>query len=93
MRGFVASLSRKIADHALSKELSLEMRLLLQYSTHRVGKARELASKYLDRLISSFPSLMCDAPLVYSILDCLTLLRKACEGEFVDEVTKILQGF
>ena len=45
-----------------------------------------VASKYLDRLITSFPSLMCDPPLVFSILEVLTLLRRACEGELLDEV-------
>lgn len=29
---------------------------------------------------------MCDPSLVYSILEVLTLLRRSCEGEFVDEV-------
>ncbi len=29
---------------------------------------------------------MCDPPLVFSILEVLTLLRHSCEGEYVDEV-------
>ena len=29
---------------------------------------------------------MCDPPLVFSILEVLTLLRRSCEGEFLDEV-------
>jgi len=29
---------------------------------------------------------MCDPALVYAILECLTLLRRACENEFIDEV-------
>ena len=29
---------------------------------------------------------MCDPPLVFSILEVLTLLRRSCEGEFMDEV-------
>lgn len=32
---------------------------------------------------------MCDATLVYAILECLTLLRRACENEYVDEVCLI----
>jgi phosphatidylinositol 4-kinase len=28
---------------------------------------------------------MCDPPLVFAILEVLTLLRRACENEFVDE--------
>lgn len=29
---------------------------------------------------------MCDPPLVTAILEVLTLLQKACAGEFTDEV-------
>jgi phosphatidylinositol 4-kinase len=32
---------------------------------------------------------MCDPPLVFAILEALTMLRKACEGEFIDEVSSI----
>lgn len=45
-----------------------------------------MASKYLSRLITSFPSLMCDPSLVFAILEVLTLLRRSCENEFTDEV-------
>lgn len=93
MRGLVAGLSRKIVDHTLSAGLSAELRQLLVTSTHRIAKTRELAMKYLHRLISAFPSLMCDAPLVFAVLDVLTLLRKACEGEFTDEVCTFCASF
>lgn len=33
---------------------------------------------------------MCDPPLVFAILETLTILRRACEREFTDEVKKIL---
>lgn len=74
-------------DHSLSPGISTELRGILVASTHRVARTRDLAMKYLNRLINAFPSLMCDAPLVFAILDVLTLLRKACEGEFTDEVS------
>ncbi|KAG8958845.1 phosphatidylinositol-4- kinase, partial [Tulasnella sp. 425] len=85
IRSYVGVLSRKIVDHSLSKELSGELRQLLIASCHRVAKPRDIAAKYLNRLITSFPSLMCDESLVCAILEVLTLLRKACEGEFTDE--------
>jgi len=44
-------------------------------------------SQILFDLITSFPSLMRDPPLVFVILECLTLLCHACENE--DEVTEI----
>ena len=45
-----------------------------------------MAAKYLNRLITSFPSLTCDPPLVFAILETLTLLRRSRENEFLDEV-------
>ncbi|CAK5277296.1 unnamed protein product [Mycena citricolor] len=85
IRGSVSSLNELAAQQALPETLSAELRSLLVHSTHRVGKARDIASKYLNRLITSFPSLMCDPPLVFAILEVLTLLRRACENEYLDE--------
>lgn len=42
--------------------------------------------KYLQRLITAFPSLLCDPPFVIAILEVLTLMQRACEDEFTDEV-------
>lgn len=86
IRGCVAGLNTQASQQALPCTLSEELRALLISSTHRVAKVREMASKYLNRLITSFPSLMCDPPLVFTILEVLTLLRRACENEFMDEV-------
>ncbi|KAJ6618823.1 hypothetical protein B0H10DRAFT_2217316 [Mycena sp. CBHHK59/15] len=85
IRGCVISLNTQAAQQALPECLSTELRTLLICSTHRIAKAREIAAKYLNRLITSFPSLMCDPPLVFAILEVLTLLRRACENEFTDE--------
>lgn len=78
--------SKKIIEHSVPRQITSELRSLLVYSCHRINKAREVASRYLNRLITSFPSLMCGAPLVFAILEVLTILRRACEGEFTDEV-------
>ncbi|KAJ6591860.1 1,3-beta-glucan synthase component-domain-containing protein [Mycena vulgaris] len=85
IRGCVSSLNAQASQQALPECLSTELRSLLICSTHRIAKARDIASKYLNRLITSFPSLMCDPPLVFAILEVLTLLRRACENEFTDE--------
>ncbi|KAJ7709476.1 hypothetical protein B0H17DRAFT_1155491 [Mycena rosella] len=85
IRGCVSSLNSQASQQALPECLSTELRSLLICSTHRIAKARDIASKYLNRLITSFPSLMCDPPLVFAILEVLTLLRRACENEFTDE--------
>lgn len=86
IRGCINDLNIQAAEQALPEALSAELRLLLVCSTHRISKAREIASKFLGRLITSFPSLMCDPPLVFAILEVLSLLRRACDNEFTDEV-------
>ncbi|ELU44766.1 phosphatidylinositol 4-kinase beta [Rhizoctonia solani AG-1 IA] len=78
---------RRIVQHSISPALSVELRKLLVASTHRISKIRELAMKYLQRLISAFPSLLCDPPFVVALLEVLTLIHRACEGEFTDEVS------
>jgi phosphatidylinositol 4-kinase len=91
IRGCINDLNAKAAQQALPKHLSTELRSLVVGSTHRVAKAREIASKYLNRLITSFPSLTCDPLLVFTILEVLTLLQRSCENEFVDEVCRQVQ--
>ena len=93
MRGSINALNNKASRQALPTELSGELRVLLAWSTHRIDKAREIALAYLNRLITSFPSLMCSPSLVFAILEVLTLLRKACENEHYDEVWMILLMF
>ncbi|KAI5120463.1 hypothetical protein M0805_006483 [Coniferiporia weirii] len=81
----IIELSRQANEHSLPESISMELRALLVSSCHRVAHARDVSMKYLNRLITSFPSLMYDPPLVYAILDVLSMLRGACEGEFTDE--------
>ncbi|CAL1705565.1 unnamed protein product [Somion occarium] len=85
IRGSLVDLNSQASQQSLPTELSQELRSLVVASTHRIARPRDIASKYLDRLITSFPSLMCDPPLVIAILEVLTLLRQACENEFLDE--------
>jgi phosphatidylinositol 4-kinase len=87
IRGSINILNVKASRQALPAGLSLDLRALLLSSTHRIEKAREIALSYLNRLITSFPSLMCDPPLVFAMLEVLTLLRHACENEYLDEVS------
>ncbi|KAI0647399.1 atypical/PIKK/PI4K protein kinase [Trametes meyenii] len=85
IRGSISDLNGLASKQALPRGLSQELHALLVASTHRIPKAREVAARYLNRLITSFPSLMCDPPLVFAILEVLTLLRQATENEFLDE--------
>ncbi|TFK30200.1 atypical/PIKK/PI4K protein kinase [Coprinopsis marcescibilis] len=91
IRGCIHDLNTKAAQQTMPKCLSDELRSLLILSTHRVEQARDVASKYLNRLITSFPSLMCDPQLVFAILEVLTLLQRSCESEFLDEYNPIYE--
>ena len=92
IRGAISDLNGQAAKQALPSGLSMELRALLVAGTHRIPKAREVAARYLNRLITSFPSLMCDPPLVFAILEVLTRLRRATENEYLDEVGFIPQS-
>lgn len=85
----IRNLSRQAVEHSLPVSISQDLRALLIFSCHRVAHTRSVAMEYLNRLITSFPSLMCDPPLVFAILEVLTLLRNACEGEYTDEVRQL----
>ncbi|KAK0463795.1 uncharacterized protein EV420DRAFT_1520089 [Desarmillaria tabescens] len=91
IRGCINDLNAQAAQQALPEALSSELRALLLCSTHPVARARDIAFKFLNRLISSFPSLMCDPPLVFAILEVLTLLRRSCENEFTDEYNPVYE--
>lgn len=91
IRGCMGEMNSQVVEQALPAHLSEELRKLLVASTHRISRARDIAAKYLSNLITSFPSLMCDPPLVYAILECLTLLRHACENEFTDEYNPVYE--
>ncbi|KAK7467455.1 Phosphatidylinositol 4-kinase stt4 [Stygiomarasmius scandens] len=91
IRGCISDLNIQAAQQSLPECLSSELRTLLVGSTHRIEKARDIASKFLNRLITSFPSLMCDPPLVFAILEVLTLLRRSCQNEFTDEFNPVYE--
>ena len=90
MQVAIGELSKQVVEHTLPGRIYDELQVLLETSCHRVAKCRDMAAKYLNRLIISFPSLMCDPPLVFAILEVLTMLRKAREGEFTDEVSRFI---
>ncbi|THH17523.1 hypothetical protein EW146_g3305 [Bondarzewia mesenterica] len=91
MNDSVVELSLQAREQSLPEDMSKELRALLIGSTHRVLKARDVSFKYLHKLITSFPALLCDPPLVFAILEVLTLLRRACENEFIDEYNPVYE--
>lgn len=77
----------------MTPAISDELQKLLIGCTHRFKKVRDVSFLYLNGLISSFPSLMCEAKLVFSLLEVLTILRNSCEEQYTDEVHPSMQFF
>ena len=88
MNDAIRELNLQSREQSLPTDLLSELQTLLVGSTHRVAKARAVAFKYLNKLITCFPSLTCNQSLVFAILEVLTLLRRACENELIDEVRR-----
>ncbi|KAK4703422.1 phosphatidylinositol 4-kinase A, partial [Phenoliferia sp. Uapishka_3] len=55
----------------------------------KYSKVRDIALRSLNDLMSSFPSLICEATVITSVLELLTVVRKACQAEFTDEYTPV----
>ncbi|KAF8623467.1 hypothetical protein AX15_006251 [Amanita polypyramis BW_CC] len=85
MRSCKNELVGKVSRQACPPCLFSELQSLLVYSTHRIAKARVIAVTFLDLLITSLPSVLCHPPLIFALLDVLTLLKRSCENEFLDE--------
>lgn len=89
LASFVQDISTQVNDHSLDPRVSAEVKNLLLGSCHRVEKVRQVSRTFLDKLIGSYPSLLCDPDLVVTMLEMLTLLRQACDGEFKDEYSPV----
>jgi phosphatidylinositol 4-kinase len=85
---FLKDLSRQAVDHNMPDAVSEEVRKILVACTHRMRKVREVALSYARQVIETFSALMCDRKVVFTLLEILTLLRRACEMQFTDEVSE-----
>ncbi|GAA6004788.1 hypothetical protein JCM10207_001014 [Rhodosporidiobolus poonsookiae] len=86
---FQTGLSHQVTSHELNPAVYKEIREILLFTTHRSQRVRETALRYLDNLLSSFPSLVCNLGVVTVMLELLTVLRRACLAEFTDEYTPV----
>lgn len=86
---FIEDLSVRVNTHSVDPRVSAEVKNLLLGSCHRVEKVRAVSRRFLDRLVGTFPSLICDQDVVFALLEILTLLRRACEGQYRDEFSPV----
>ncbi|KPV75834.1 uncharacterized protein RHOBADRAFT_116, partial [Rhodotorula graminis WP1] len=82
-----ARLSSQAPRHAMDSGAYSQVRAVLLHATSSSAGVRATALRYLDNLLSSFPSLVCNLGVVTVMLELLTVLRRACLDEFVDEYT------
>ncbi|ORY33464.1 hypothetical protein BCR39DRAFT_520273 [Naematelia encephala] len=82
-------LSSQAVTHRMPHTISDEVCKILVCCTHRYRKVREIALRNAQRLIQTFPSLMCDRGVVFTLLEILTLLRRSCELQYTDEYSPV----
>ena len=79
-------LSGRIADHVLEPVVYGEVGQIAQYCCQSAPHARAAAIHFMSAIVHSFRSLLCEASCVTTLLEILTLLRRACEAQYDDEV-------
>lgn len=83
---FIRNFGDCVTRHAIPPIVFQEIRQILLECCHPAAKVRSVSLKYLNELLSSFPSLSCDSEIVTVLLEILTVLRRACQTECLDEV-------
>lgn len=84
---FIHRLTELVTTHSLDPAVYLEVREVLLQTCHQFSKVRTVATRHLNDLFANFPSLLCAEEVVTVLLEMLTVLRRACLAEFVDEVS------
>lgn len=87
---FVGVFSDLVTRHSINTSVYSEVRQILLECCHQQSRVRSVSTRYLNDLIASFPSLLCEASVVNLLLELLTVLRRACQSEFTDEVCLII---
>lgn len=84
---FISSFQQKAIRHTEVPHVYHEIPEILRFTCYHSGKIRAIALRYCHDLIIAFPTLLCKFETVRDMLEMLTLLRLACEGEYEDEVS------
>ncbi|KAG0309234.1 phosphatidylinositol-4- kinase [Dissophora globulifera] len=82
---FISETQTSVMAHALSDDAREQVRNLVLGCAHRLKRVSSLATKWVHRIISSFPQLICDQVLLVLVLEVSELLWLSCENELTDE--------
>ncbi|KAF8932770.1 phosphatidylinositol-4- kinase [Dissophora ornata] len=86
---FVSESQIKVLSHSLDDNVRQQVRNLVIGCTHRLKRVSSLSNKWVQRMITSFPQLMCDKALLTLVLELSELLWLSCENEMTDEYCPI----
>lgn len=79
-------LNARISDHALEPIVYHELNAIAEACCQPSHYARAAAIAFMNAIVQSFRSLLCQRTCVTTLLEILTLLRRACEAQYDDEV-------
>ncbi len=83
---FIRECSNRAIAHTINENLRTQVRNLMIATCHRLSKVSKLAIKHLDKLMTAFPSLLCDKKLLFLLLELIELSWQSCETEYLNEV-------
>ncbi|KAI7830285.1 hypothetical protein BC939DRAFT_392956 [Gamsiella multidivaricata] len=86
---FVSESQTKVLAHSLDDNVRQQVRNLIIGCTHRLKRVSSLSNKWVHRMITTFPQLMCDKALLTLVLELSELLWLSCENEMTDEYCPI----
>ncbi|ORZ23678.1 hypothetical protein BCR41DRAFT_302120 [Lobosporangium transversale] len=82
---FISETQTTVLTHRLDEKVRDQIRNLIVGCAHRLKRVSGLATKWIHRIISAFPQLMCDKTLLTLVLEVSELLWLSCENELTDE--------
>lgn len=86
-RTFCSHLSDLATRHAMEPNVGEELRELVLSCADKHYHVRAHSFRAVNDIFSSFPSLLCSHDVVCLLLEMLTMLRRACQASFMDEVS------
>ncbi|KAI7828997.1 hypothetical protein BC939DRAFT_393774 [Gamsiella multidivaricata] len=86
---FISETQSLALAHSLDEDVREQVRNLVVGCAHRLKRVSTLATKWVHRMIASFPQLMCDKSLLTLVLEVSELLWLSCENELTDEYCPI----
>ncbi|KAF9190169.1 phosphatidylinositol-4- kinase, partial [Haplosporangium sp. Z 767] len=82
---FVSESQSKVLSHSLDANVRQQIRNLVVGCAHRLKRVSTPATRWVHRMITAFPQLMCDKDLLALVLEVSELLWLSCENELTDE--------